>query len=214
VRNDDEADEYDGLAPVRRCGYCQEPMLDQRKGAVYCDRRCKELAAKKRRTDRARVDALREKYPVADLSLEELYAHATPPRHVNEDQGDEADNGPGAWSDIWRLQEAMERVQRRYERRMQSYLVQLKRNPGVRPVGLVTLERQRDDEIARMVRAHDRASQLGRARLSEPRRINEAHERQRERDALRALAQDLPGGSRRYEAPQHAGRATSDIWSW
>jgi hypothetical protein len=223
-------DEYDELAPVRRCGYCKTPMLDQRKGAIYCDRRCKELAAKKRRTSRARVDALREKYPVADLSLEELYARAAPPRHVNgdqgdeaghldddgyphEDQGDEAASGPGAWSDIWRLQEAIERANRRYERRMQPYLVQMKRNPGVRPVGLVALERQRDDEIARMVRAHDHASQLSRARLNEAKRINEAHERQRERDALRALAQDLPGGSRRYEAP-HAGRATGDIWRW
>lgn len=224
--NADEADECDEAAPTPRCGYCGEPMLDQRKGAVYCDRRCKELAREKRKRDRARVDALREKYPVADLSLEELHARATPPRHVNEDQDDEdnqfyphedqgdAADGPGAWSDIWRLQEAIERVHWRYERRMQPYLVQMKRNPGVRPTDLVALERERDDEIAEMIRAHDHASQIGRARLHEARRINEAHERQRECAALAAMAQDLPGGSRRYEAPYASGRATHDIWRW
>lgn len=222
--NNDEAGQYDEATLTPRCGYCRTPMLDQRRGATYCGRRCKELAREKRKRDRERVTNLRSKYPDADLSLEELYARATPPRHVgNEDQGDEdsrldadedqGDSGPGAWSDLWRLQEAEQAIRARYEALAAPYLVQIKRNPGVRPKGLVELERQRDDEVAEMIRAHDRASQLGRARINEAKRINEAHERQRERDALRALANDLPGRAHRYEVP-NAGRATGDVWNW
>jgi hypothetical protein len=126
----------------------------------------------------------------------------------------EADEGPGAWSDAWRLHEAIEGVQRRYERRVQPYQAQLRRNPGVRPPGLVALEQQRDDEIDAMIREHNRRAELDRATRNAPRRINEAHERQTERAALQALAQDLPGASRRYTTPASAGRATGDIWRW
>jgi hypothetical protein len=227
--NADEADDYDQAPPTPRCGYCREPMIDQHRGQMYCGRRCKELAREKRKRDRARVDALREKYPAADFSLEELYARAILPRPaVSEDHGDEAghlddeddeyrheaDEGPGAWSDAWRLQEAIERMQRRYERRIQPYLVQLKRNPGVRPPGLVELERERDEEIARIVRKYSDEADLYRARRNEPKRINEAHERRGERASLQALAQDLPGASRRYTPATSAGRATDDIWRW
>jgi hypothetical protein len=160
--------------------------------------------------------------------LEDLFARATPPRHVNEDQDDgsghhddegghvhKADHGPGAWSDIWRLHEAEQAIRARYERPIQPYLATLKRNPGVRPAGLVALERERDHEIAEMNRAHDHAAQVSRAHRNKAKRINEAHDRQREGDALRPLGNDLPGGPRRYEAPQqYTGRATQDLWHW
>ncbi len=228
MRNDDEADEHDELAPVRRCGYCRTPMLAQREGAKFCGRRCKELSAAKRRRGRARVETLRARYPAADLSLAELYERATAPRPVaNKDQDDEAghhgddgghldddDDGPGAWSDAWRLHESIERVQRRYERRLQPYRAQLARNPGVRPHGLVHLEQQRDDEIDAMIREYNRRAELDRAHRNAPRRLNEAHERQAERAALHALAQDLPGSSRRYAPPAWTGRATSDLFRW
>jgi predicted nucleic acid-binding Zn ribbon protein len=212
-------------APTPTCALCGDPFWPEQAGQRYCSSRHRETARKRRQRSRNGREQLL--VPLG-TPLTDLYARATPPRLVNGDQGDdaghldddehayshEADNGPGAWSDIWRLQEAIEAVHQRYERRVQPYLAQLKRNPGVRPSGLVGLERQRDDEIAAVLREHDQDAEVGRARRNEPKRINEAHERQRERAALQALAQDLPGGSRRYEAPQHAGRATGDIWRW
>lgn len=223
--NADEDQEHDEAPLTPRCGYCGTPMFGQRKGAIYCDRRCKELAREKRKRDQARVTELRQKYPVADLSLQELYARATPPRPVvNEDQGDEdgahytdedqADEGAGAWSDAWRLNEALEAIQARYEALAAPYRAQVKRNPGVRPIGLVRLERERDQRTARMIRAYEQAADIDRARRSAPKRINEARERQIERAALAALAQDLPGGSRRYRAQEYHGRSTDDIWHW
>ncbi len=224
--NDDEDREYDEAPLTPRCGYCENPLFSKRAGAEYCGRRCKELAAAKRRRGRARVTKLRAKYPLADLSLAELHERATPPRPaVNEDQGDDAGHyddeddeyrheQPGAWSDLWRLNEAIETIQARYEAALAPFRAQLRRNPGVRPTGLVELERQRDDEIAAMIRAHEHADDLDRARRHEPRRLNEAYERQRERAALQALSNDLPGRSRRYQAPEYHGRATADIWRW
>jgi hypothetical protein len=189
-------------------------MLDRRKEAVYCDRRCKELAREKRRRGRARVDALRAKYPDADISLADDDEHQGDEAGMHHADEGHADEGPGTWSSAWRLHEAIERVQRRYDRRMQPYRAQLRRNPGVRPQGLVELERQRDDEIDAMIRDHNRVADADRAERSEPRRLNKARERQAQRAALQALAQELSGASRRYTPPTSAGRATGDIWRW
>jgi hypothetical protein len=65
--NEHEADDYDEAPLTPRCEYCGRPMLGQRKGAMYCGRRCKELAYAKRRRERERVTELRTKYPDADL---------------------------------------------------------------------------------------------------------------------------------------------------
>ena len=148
--NDNEADEHDEGAPTPLCGYCRTPLVGMSDQATYCNRRCKERAREKRKRGRARVEILRAKYP----SLEDLYARAMQARPVvnddvsDDDQDDEAghlddkddgyheaDEGPGAWSDAWRLHEAVERAQRRYERAMQPYRAQMHRNPGVRPAG-------------------------------------------------------------------------------
>lgn len=216
--NDHEADEADEYGPTPRCDYCGTPMLGKRDRANYCTRRCKELARQKRRRGRARVEGIRQKYPHADMSLDELYLRSQRP--VSHDQGDEAghvandeaDGGPGTFHDLWQLNEAIESVRASYERRMEPYRAQLRRNPGVRPPGLVELERQRDDEISRMVRAYEHADEVSRAKRYEPRRINEAHERQMERAALQALGNALPG--HRYEAPHARGRATRDLRRW
>lgn len=112
------------------------------------------------------------------------------------------------------MHEAEQAIRARYAPRLQPYLVQLKRNPGVRPAGLVALERERDDEIAEMMRGHDQAADIDRARRSEPRRLNEAHERQEERAALQAFGNDLPGGSRRYQVQEYHGRPTHALWRW
>ena len=152
--------------------------------------------------------------PVVNEDQGDEAGHVADDGYPHEDQGDEADEGPGAWSDAWRLHEAIERAQRRYERRIQPNRAQMHRNPGVRPAGLVALERQRDDEINAMIREYNRRAELDRAHRNEPRRLNEAHERQTERAALQALASDLPGASRRYAPPAWAGRATGDVWRW
>ena len=63
MRNDDEDSEHDEGAPTSRCGYCGTPFAGMSDQAKFCGRRCKELAAAKRRRGRARVDTLRAKYP-------------------------------------------------------------------------------------------------------------------------------------------------------
>jgi predicted nucleic acid-binding Zn ribbon protein len=200
--------------PTPTCALCGDPFWLEQAGQKYCSSRHRETASKRRQRSRRDRGELLVPWGTA---LTEVYAKASPPRPAIADDGypdhdeDQGDDGPGAWSSAWRLHEAEQAIRARYERLMQPYLVQLRRNPGVRPPGLVALERQRDDEIAEMIRAHDHAAQVGRAQRNEAKRINEAHDRQRERDALRALAQDLPGGSRRYEVPR---RATHDIWRW
>lgn len=203
-------------------------MLGQRRGAVYCGRRCKELAREKRRRGLTRVTDLRAKYPDVARTLAELHDRATPPvprtdtSDVDDDvygvdddpYPDEAGQGTSVRSAAWRLHEAEERIRARYQHLAQPYLTQLTRNPGVRPQGLVELERQRDAEIRALHREHDHQADLDQARRNEPRRITEAHTRQQAQAALAELAQDLPGLSNRYAHSEWMGRATGDIWRW
>jgi hypothetical protein len=79
---------------------------------------------------------------------------------------------------------------------------------------MARLETERDQEIARMTRAHEHVRALDYAARNESRRLVLAAERQRERAALQAFASDLPGSSRRYQVPGYHGRATGDIWNW
>jgi len=211
--------------PTPTCALCGDPFWPEQAGQRYCSPRHRETASKRRQRSRSnRAQLLVHQ----GTSLTELYERTAPPRVVHEDQADdtghpdddedgyshEADDGPGTWSSAWRLHEAEQAIRARYERRMRPFLVQLHRNPGVRPAGLVRLERERDQELAEMIRAHARRAELDRATRNAPRRLNEAHERQNEQAALSALAQDLPGGSRRYTPPERPGRATNDIWRW
>lgn len=208
-------------SPTPRCGRCGDPFWPEQAGQKYCSTRCRETARKRRqrsRTDREQLLVPR------GTTLTELYTRAAPPRpavaddgHSDEVQADErvyADDGPGTWSDAWRLNEAVEAIRARYDRLAQPYLQQLKRNPGVRPPALVRLEQQCDDEIRALIRAHEHAADTDRAYRNEAKRLNEAHERQMEQRALEALASDLPGGSRRYQPPEHHGRPTHTVWDW
>lgn len=194
--------EYDG-----HCLECGVALDSRRKDAKWC---CD--AHRKRHTRReSRKDTQRQKYLSghSGTSLDDFYAIEDPGTWDNEDQDHEPGN---SWDDMWKLHEAIDAVERRYERRMQPYLVQQRRNPGVRLPGLVALERERDEEISALVRAHERADELGRAKRDEPRRLNEAHERQTERHALQALDAQLPGRARRLL--DFPGRSTGDIWRW
>jgi predicted nucleic acid-binding Zn ribbon protein len=206
--------------PSPRCALCGDPFWPEQAGQRYCSSRHREAAKKRRQRSRSDWEQL---LVPSGTTLTELYTRATPPRHAVADDGhpDDEDNehgysddGPGTWSDAWRLSEAVEAIRARYERLARPYLAQLRRNPGVRPAGLVELEQRCHDETAEMIRAHDHATQAGRARRHKPQRIMDAHERQAEQRAVQALASDLPGGSRRYEAPQYTGRVTRDLWRW
>lgn len=235
MENDGEYDEDGEHAPVQRCAHCGHPMLSKRRGAIYCGRRCKELARAKRQRDHARVTTLRAKYPQADLSLMELHERATPPvpraalhdvDEVDEDvdepyPGDDGaylgvpgqGTGNSTWDQFQQLSSAEDAIRRRYARLMAPYEAQLRHNIGVRPTALVDLERARDRELRALHREHDHQAEVSRASRNEPRRVAEAHERQMERAVLRELSQDLRGGSRRSETPS-PGRATGDIWNW
>jgi predicted nucleic acid-binding Zn ribbon protein len=207
--------------PTPACALCGDPFWPEQAGQRYCSSRHRETARKRRQ--RSRSDREQLLVPLG-TSLTELYTRATPPRpavaddeHPDEDQADErgyADEGPGTWSDTWRLHEAVEAIQARYERLAQPYLAQLRRNPGVRPPALVQLEQQCAGEATALIRAHQHAADTDRAHRNEARRLNEAHERQMEQRALQALASDLSGGSRRYQPPEHHGRPTHDLWNW
>jgi hypothetical protein len=200
------------------CLRCGQPLKGYRADAKWCSDACRKRFTRRE----ARLDRQRQKYLSGhpDVSLDDVLLTMDPdtwrrPGHDDDqDHGDQDDDqGPGnSWSGMWRVHEAAEVVRASYERQMAPYRRTQARNPGVKLPGLVALERERDDEISRMVRAHDHADEAGRAKRYEPRRINEARERQRERVALQALGNALPGN--RYQRPAYTGRATHDLWRW
>ena len=203
--------EHDG----HQCLECGRSLDDYRADAKWCSDAHRKRYARREN----RKEAQRQKYLSGhpDVSLDELYARIDPAswHKTGDDAGqDDNDQGDGnSWSDMWRVHEAIGAVERRYERLMKPYAAQQRRNAGVRLPGLAALERERDQEIDAMIRAHELADELDRASRDEPRRINEAHERQMNREALQALGNALPGRARRYEAP-NIGRATHDVWRW
>lgn len=199
----------DGLTP--RCGYCGYPLIGMDSRAQYCTRSCKESAREKRKRERERVATYRAKYPDVARAWDE-------PGHDDDndqEHQDQDDNGPDTFGHLLSLHEAEQDIRARYERHMKPYLAQQRRNPGVRLPGLVALERERDQEISRMVREYERADELSRATYSEPQRIVRAHERQTERAALQALGNDRYGTRPgRLRQPEFHGRATHDLWDW
>ena len=119
-----------------------------------------------------------------------------------------------AWHERMAYSEAVEAIQARYDRLLEPFRAALRRNPGVRPVAMGRLEQQRDAEIQKLVRTHERARALDNAVRQAPQRAVQAAERQQEQAALNAFGRDLMGGSRRYQAPVWTGRPTDDIASW
>ncbi len=210
----------DGLTP--RCGYCGSPMIGQRADSQYCTRTCKQKARAKRRRRDARVDSYRTAYPDAAEAWDGPPDDDIDQEHQDQD-GNEADNGwpdlwhrheadnePGTFGHLLRLHEAEQDIRAQYERRMEPYRAQLRRNHGVRPSGLVAIERERDRELAGLANTGDVLTNTSRA--TEPRRINEARERHSERTALQALGNALPGN--RSGHVSYRGRDTHDVWAW
>lgn len=109
-------------------------------------------------------------------------------------------------------QEAIQAVYERYEARVQPYRATQERNRGVKLKEIVALERARDQELDRLHRAHERASQYGRAHRNQPMQYATAKERQAEVAGLSALGSQIPGSRR--PPVQNAGRSTRDIFAW
>ena len=214
--NEHEANEAHEDALTPRCGYCGHPLVGKGNRAQYCNRRCKELAAKKRRAVRERVDTYRAKYPEAAHAWDGL------PDDDN-DQGQDAgppeyDTDNRGWSDMWRLHEAEQDIWARYDALAAPYRAQMRRNPGVKLPGLVALERERDREIAAVLTdTTDGLTNTGNAGASQSRadeasRRNEARARHSERAALQALGKALPG--HRSGHVSYRSRETHDLWAW
>lgn len=127
-----------------------------------------------------------------------------------------ADDDPGdlAWSDTYRVQQAVEKIENHYRKLARPLLAQQARNGGVRLPGLVKLEQECADKIDAIVKAHERAQALDRAARRQPATVATAHERQLEQAALRSLAADLPGRRHRHAEPEPAGRDVRSTWSW
>lgn len=204
--NDHEASEAheDGLTP--RCGYCGTPLVGMDDRALYCSRRCKELAREKRKRDRERVDTYRATYPDVAETLRTFDDYA----QDDEDPQDQDDNATDTFGHLLAIHEAEQEIWARYERLMKPYVAAQRRNPGVRLPGLVALERERDQELAGLTNTGDVLTNTDRA--TEARRINEARERRAERAALQALGNALPG--HRSGHVSYRGRETHDLWAW
>jgi uncharacterized Zn finger protein (UPF0148 family) len=230
VRNDDHTEDYPQEPPTRCCGHCGTPLFSKRRGARYCDRRCKELAREARKRASQRLTVLRRKHPLANASLNDLYEQSRwAPGHVDDDESklenyefdDHVDDGPGipwktddaTFNDRMALAAAIEAITAKYDLLLRPYRDQVRRNTGVKPVAMARLEAARDGAIRDLIRKHDRALDLEHAARDEPRMIARAAGRQLEQAALAALARDLPGRSRRYEVAQ-PGRDTRDIAAW
>jgi hypothetical protein len=228
VRNDDNGQEHTEAPPVRRCGYCGEPLLHQRRGAKFCSREHKELARQRRQRAGEALTRLRGRHPLADsadlreFSDEIDLDDQDEDGHQDEDQGIVAgDSAPDPWAERnaafrerMQITEAAEEIRARYEHLLEPFRQSLKRNPGVRPVAMARLEQERDEKIRELRIRQQRAEALETAARMAPQRAVQAAERQLEQAALHAFGRDLPGGSRRYQAPQWSGRPTDDIAVW
>jgi hypothetical protein len=201
-------------APTPSCARCGEPFWPEQAGQKYCSIRCREAAKKRRqryRRDRGELlvpggTTLPDVHDGQDDEAGLTYA--------DDDQADTGYDPDASFHARMQFTEAIDAIRARYDHRIQPYLAQLRRNPGVRPPELVRLEQECDQEIVLVARAHEHARALDYATRNEFRRMVLAADRQRERAALHALASDLPGRSRRYTAPSPEGRATGDIWNW
>ncbi|MGH3275470.1 MAG: hypothetical protein ACRDNZ_14255 [Streptosporangiaceae bacterium] len=214
-----------------RCEWCSAPLIGVRRGSAYCSRAHKNSARRARKRSREQVDTLRGRYPLADASLSEQYERAREARATRDViEPDEIyvdefgytdgllaepadDPGDVAWSDAYKVQMAVQKIENHYRELARPYLDQLRRNPGVRPLGLVKLEADCADRIDTIMKSHQRAAALERAVRQAPVRQARAQERQNGIMAMAGFAADLPGGHRRYQRAD-AGRATEDVFGF
>ena len=221
MRNADSNQEHDGTPRVRRCGYCGEPLLAQRRGAKFCSREHKELARQRRQRAGERLTTLRGRHPFPDPP--DLREHSDEldlgPDEQDDEQGivggDPGRYDPeGAWVQRMAYADAIDAIQQRYERLLAPYREVMKRNIGVKPVAVARLEAARDLEISELTRQHQKQEALERAAHMAPQRAATAHERAVERGAARALQSDLGRGRHLRDDPANVGRATRDIAIW
>lgn len=201
----------------RTCRECGQSLESFRKGTIYCSSACRQRYTRHEKRKESDISSYLIENP--EVSLEDLYRQVDPSTwHKPRELVDEyEDQGPGHisnhWDDMQRVQDAIHAVEMRYERRLEPYQEQLRRNPGVRPAGMVALERACDQEIDDLIAAYERADELGRAARSEPARLMQAHERKSEQAALQAFGNDRPG-RRHTRTPEYHGRATRDLFRW
>jgi hypothetical protein len=67
-----EHDDLTGQPDTPRCEWCGIPLTGVRRGSTYCSRAHKNTARRARKRQREQVDTLRDRYPLADVSLTEL----------------------------------------------------------------------------------------------------------------------------------------------
>lgn len=194
----------------RSCKECGSSLEGYQSNAVFCGNTCTKRYARREKRKESRISSYLSDNPsMSKEDLEELFDEPARPswRELVEEEIE-----PDAFHDILGLVEAVEQLRAHYEALVRPYRDQMRRNRGVKPRGLVELERERDQAIAKLERAYDHGDELARAKANEPQRVVRAHEHQNERAVLAALGNDLPG-HRSGHVP-YRGRETHDLWRW
>lgn len=119
-----------------------------------------------------------------------------------------------AFSEQMALTEAVRQIEDHYRELARPFIDQLRRNPGVRPPGLVRLEQECADKISALEKKHQRVQALEGAGRRAPQRVATAHERAVGQAAARAFAMDLGRGRSLRADPEPAGRDIHQVWSW
>jgi len=219
----------------RTCDYCGRPLPPgTRSNQRYCGRTHKRQARRQAKRAHELHEKLVTRYPpYGDASLSELdarrrehrpdhWAHlearrTDPDLAEYTDIHDVPDDDPGdvAWSDQYRVQQAIERIEAEYRALARPLLAQQRRNPGVRLPALVQLELEAERKVSEIVKAHQRAMALERAARRHPATVATAHERALEQAAARSFARDRYGSRHAGRAePEPAGRPTSGLADW
>jgi hypothetical protein len=225
VRNDENGEDYTGTPPVRRCGYCGQPLLSQRRGAKFCSREHKELARQRRQRAGERLTTLRGRHPFADLpefSDELDLIGQDDEDHQDDEYGIVSnDSSADSWqerNELWAARQefadAIEAVNADFKRRAAKYLGQQRRNAGTKLPELAGLERERDARIAELTRVHHLAEAYAMAERDRPGRIASARERAAGQAAARSFAADLGRGHFLRAEPEPAGRDVHSAWRW
>ena len=223
MRNDESGQEHSATPPVRRCGYCGQPLLSQRRGAKWCSREHKELARQRRKRASDRLTSLRARHPLPDSAgLPEFDLTGLDDEHQDDEYGIVADeSGADPWqqrNDAWaarqELAAGIDRIRAEYEPLLRPYRQTMGRNPGVVLPELASLLRERDSRIRGLNGTHQLAEAMERAARDRPGRVASARERQDGQAAARSFAADLGRGRFLTTEPEPAGRDVHSAWVW